>query len=114
MDGLLSDEDDASSNESHLSSHSYSESAYSDSSETDKAFNNDTFAASQSAKVWRTICNRWQIRHQPASRPVVQNVTQASDPQELEQQKPKRSPENNWVSNPADPLAFQFTDQSGL
>ena len=51
MDGLLSDEDDASSNESHLSSHSYSESAYSDSSETDKAFNNDTFAASQSAKV---------------------------------------------------------------
>ena len=50
-DGLLSDEDGTSSNESHLSSHSYSESAYSDSSETDKAFNNDTFAASQSAKV---------------------------------------------------------------
>ena len=50
MDGLLSDEDDASSNESHLSSDSYSESANSNSSETDKGFN-DTFPASWSAKV---------------------------------------------------------------
>ena len=35
LDGLLSDEDDASLNKSHLSSDSYSESAYSDSSETE-------------------------------------------------------------------------------
>ena len=46
---LLSDEDNASLNGSNLSSDSYSESAYSGSSETDKDFNNNTFAASQSA-----------------------------------------------------------------
>ena len=51
VDGLLSDEDDVSSNESHLSSDSYSESAYSDCSETEEDFDNDTFAASRSAKV---------------------------------------------------------------
>ena len=34
-DGMLSDKDDASSSESHLSSDSYSKSGYSDSSETD-------------------------------------------------------------------------------
>ena len=50
VDGLLSDEDDASL-KSYLSSDSYSQYAYSDSSETDQYFNNDTFAASRSAKV---------------------------------------------------------------
>ena len=109
VDGLLSDEDDASSNESNLSSDSYSESAYSDSSETDEDFNNDNFTTSRSAKVQRTICTREGIRRQPNSRPVVQNVTQVSDPQELQQQKPKRPPENSWVNDPADPPAFQFT-----
>ena len=48
VNSLLSDEDNASLNGSNLSSDSYSESAYSGSSETDKDFNN-TFAASQSA-----------------------------------------------------------------
>ena len=52
----------------------------SDSSETDEDFNNDTFAASWSAKVQRTILTRGGVRHQPTSRPVVQNVTQGSDP----------------------------------
>ena len=61
-DGLLSYEDDASSNKSHLSSDSYSESAYSDSSETHEDFNNDTLAASLSAKVRRTIRTRGGIR----------------------------------------------------
>ena len=75
VDGQLSDEDDASSNESHLSSDSYSESAYLDSSETDVDFNNDNFAASRSAKVRRTIHTRGGIRRQPTSRPVLQNVT---------------------------------------
>ena len=46
------------------------------------------------------------VRRQPTSRPVVQNVTQASDPQELQQQKPKHSAENNWICDPADPLHF--------
>ena len=49
VNSLLSDEDNASLNGSNLSSDSYSESAYSGSSETDKDFNNNTFAASQSA-----------------------------------------------------------------
>ena len=44
VDGLLSDEDDAS-----LKSYLSSDSCYS--SETDQNFNNDTFAASRSAKV---------------------------------------------------------------
>ena len=91
VDGLLSDEDDASSNESHLSSDQYSESAYSDSSEADEDFNNYTFAASRSAKVRRPIHTRRGVRRRPTSRSVVQNVTQTSDPQELQQQKPKRS-----------------------
>ena len=86
VDGLLSDEDDVSSNESHLSSDSYSESAYSDCSETEEDFNNDTFAASRSAKVRRTIRSRRGIRSQPTSRPIVQNVTQASDPSQEPQQ----------------------------
>ena len=86
VDGLLSDEDDVSSNESHLSSDSYSESAYSGCSETDKDFNNDAFAASRSAKVRRTIRSRGVIRRQPTSRPIVQNVTQASDPSQEPQQ----------------------------
>ena len=51
VDGLLSDEDDTSLNENHLSSDSYPECAYSDGSETDDEFNIDTFAASRSAKV---------------------------------------------------------------
>ena len=84
VDGLLSDEDDASSNESHLSSDSYSETVYSDSSERDEDFNNDTFAASRSANFRRTIRTRVGIRRQPSSRPAVQNVIQASDPQELQ------------------------------
>ena len=88
VDDLLSDEDDGSSNESHLSSDSYSEFAYSDSSETGKGFNNDTFAASPSAKVQRAISTRRVIRRQPTSRPVVQNVTQTSDPQELHNKNP--------------------------
>ena len=83
--GLLSDEDDTSSNESHLSSDSYSESAYSDSSETDEDFNHDTFVSSRIAKVWRTIRTRGGIRRQSASAPDMQNVIQASDPQELQQ-----------------------------
>ena len=88
VDGLLSHEDDGSSNESHLSSDSYSEFAYSDSSETDKGFNNNTFAASPSAKVQRAISTRGVIRRQPTSRPVVPNVTQTSDPQELHNKNP--------------------------
>ena len=95
VDGLLSDEDDVSSNESHLSSDSYSEHVYSDSSEIDKDFNNDSFTASRSAKVQRTIHTRGGIRRQPTSRPIVQYVIHANDPQELQQQKLKRSPENN-------------------
>ena len=85
LDDLLSDEDDSSLDASHLSSGSYSESAYSDSSETDENFNNDTFAASRSATVCRTIRTRGGVRRQPISRPAVQNLTQASDPQELQQ-----------------------------
>ena len=85
VNDLLSDEDDSSLDASHLSSGSYSESAYSDSSETDENFNNDTFAASRSATVCRTIRTRGGVRRQPISRPAVQNLTQASDPQELQQ-----------------------------
>ena len=44
VDGLLSDEDNSSLDESHLSSGSHSDYAYSDSSETGKNFNNDTSA----------------------------------------------------------------------
>ena len=113
VDGQLSDEDDASSNGSYLSFDSYSESAYWESSETDEDFNNATFATSQSAKVQRTIRTRGGIRHQPTSRPVVQNVTQASNARELQQQKPKRFPENKWFSDLADPPAFQFTARPG-
>ena len=75
VDGLLSDEDDASSNEGHLPSDLYSESAYSGSSETDEDFNNDTFDASRIAKVQRTIRTREGIRRQPTSRPALQNLT---------------------------------------
>ena len=69
MNDLLPDENDASSNESHLSSDSYCESAYSNSSQTDEDFNNYTFAASLSAKVQRTISTRGGITCQPTSRP---------------------------------------------
>ena len=51
VDGLLSDEDNSSLDESHLSSGSHSDYPYSDSSETDKNFNNDTSAASWGAEV---------------------------------------------------------------
>ena len=51
VDGLLSDEDNSSLDESHLSSGSHSDYAYSDSSETGKNFNNDTSAASWGAEV---------------------------------------------------------------
>ena len=55
------------------------------SSETDDNFDNDTFAASQSAKVGRTIRTREGIKRPPTSRLVVQNATQATNPQELQQ-----------------------------
>ena len=51
VDGLLSDEDNSSLDESHLSSGSHSDYPYSDSSETGKNFNNDTSAASWGAEV---------------------------------------------------------------
>ena len=51
VDGLLSDEDNSSLDESHLSSGSHSDYAYSDSSETGKNFNNDTSAASWGDEV---------------------------------------------------------------
>ena len=51
VDGLLSDEDNSSLDESHLSSGSHSDYAYSDSSETGKNFNNDTSAASWGVEV---------------------------------------------------------------
>ena len=51
VDGLLSDKDNSSLDESHLSSGSHSDYAYSDSSETGKNFNNDTSAASWGAEV---------------------------------------------------------------
>ena len=44
---------------------------------------------------------------------VAENVTQARDPKALKQQKPKRSPENNWVSDPVEPPTFQFTAHPG-
>ena len=62
VDDLLSDEDDSYLDASHVSSGSYSESAYSGSSKTDENFNNDTFAASRSATVCRTIRIRGGIR----------------------------------------------------
>ena len=51
VDGLLSDEDNSSLDESHLSSGSHSDYAYSDSSERGKNFNNDTSAASWDVEV---------------------------------------------------------------
>ena len=41
------------------------------------------------------VLTKWRIRRQPTSTPVVLNVTKAGDPQELLQQKPKCSSENN-------------------
>ena len=52
------------------------------------------------------VLTKGRIRRQPTFRPVVLNVTKAGDPQELLQQKPKCSSENNWVGDPADPLHF--------
>ena len=58
------------------------------------------------AKLQRTIRMRGWLRRQSTSRRIVQNVTMESHPQELQRQKPERSPEDIWVSNPPDPLHF--------
>lgn len=66
----------------------------------------NAFGASWGCKVQRNIHIGGEIRIQLTTTTVVQNITPANDPQELQQDKTRKTPDNNSVCNPADPLHF--------